>query len=71
LTLFGNAELSADYLFAKTALQQLSQPAPIAEFSHDDASQIITLTAPRDLQARLKVTLPLEVRDDNHRYALC
>jgi len=71
LTLFGNAELSADYLFAKTALQQLSQPAPIAEFSHDDASQTITLTAPRDLQARLKVTLPLEVRDEHHRYALC
>jgi len=71
LTLFGNAELGGDYAFAKTALQQLSQPTPIAEYSHDDASQTIALTAPRDLQARLKVTLPLEVRDDNHRYALC
>ncbi len=71
LTLFGNAGLTGDYAFAKTALQQLSQPTPIAQFSHDDASQTINLTAPRDLQARLKVTLPLEVRDDNHQYALC
>lgn len=71
LTLFGNAGLSGDYAFAKTALQQLSQPTPIADFGHDDASQTITLTAPRDLQDRLRVTLPLEVRDGNHRYALC
>jgi len=71
LSLFGNAELSGDYAFAKTALQQLSQPTPIADFTPDDASQTITLTAPRDLQERLRVTLPLEVRDGNHRYALC
>ena len=62
---------SGDYAFAKTALQQLSSPTPIASFAHDDASQTITLTAPRDLQERLRVTLPMEVRDDNHRYALC
>lgn len=71
LSLFGNEELSGDYAFAKTALQQLSQPTPIADFTPDDASQTITLTAPRDLQERLRVTLPLEVRDGNHRYALC
>lgn len=71
LSLFGNAELSGDYAFAKTALQQLSQPTLIADFTPDDASQTITLTAPRDLQERLRVTLPLEVRDGNHRYALC
>ena len=53
------------------ALQQLSIPNPIASFTPDDASQIITLTAPRDLQERLRVTLPMEVRDENHRYALC
>jgi len=55
----------------KTALQQLSQPNPIAQFIGDDASQTITLTAPRDLQERLRVTLPLEVRNGDHRYALC
>lgn len=71
LSLFGNAQLSGDYAFAKTALQQLSQPNPIAQFNADDASQIITLTAPRDLQERLRVTLPLEVRNSDHRYALC
>jgi superfamily II DNA/RNA helicase len=71
LSLFGNAQVSGDYAFAKTALHQLSQSAPIAQFSTDDTSQTITLTAPRDLQERLRVTLPLEVRDGDHRYALC
>lgn len=71
LSLFGNAQLSGDYGFAKTALQQLSNPDPIAQFGVDDQSQTITLTAPLDLQERLRVTLPLEVRDGEHRYALC
>src|SRR2546427_520910 len=71
LSLFGSDQLSGDYAFAKTALQQLSQPNPIAQFSSEDASQTITLTAPLDLQERLRVALPLEVRDGNHRYALC
>lgn len=71
LSLFDKADLSGDYVFAKTALQQLSVPSPIASFTHDDAHQTITLTAPRDLQERLRVTLPLEVRDENHRYTLC
>jgi superfamily II DNA or RNA helicase len=71
LTLFGNEKLTGDYLFAKTALQQLSSSTPIAVYSIDDASQTITLNAPRDLQNRLKVSLPVEVRDGDHRYALC
>jgi superfamily II DNA or RNA helicase len=71
LSLFGNAELSGDYAFAKIALQQLSLPTPIADFTSDDASQTITLTAPRDLQERLRVTLPLEVRSGSNQYALC
>ncbi len=71
ITLFGDLSLSADYAFAKTALQQLSRPNPIAVFSTDDASQTITLTAPLDLQERLRVTLPTEVRDSDHRYSLC
>jgi superfamily II DNA or RNA helicase len=71
ISLFGDGALSSDYAFARTALQQLCIPTPIASFSHDDASQTITLNAPRDLQERLRVTLPLEVRDEHHRYALC
>jgi hypothetical protein len=71
ISLFGDGELSSDYAFARTALRQLCIPTPIASFSHDDASQTITLNAPRDLQERLRVTLPLEVRDEHHRYALC
>jgi superfamily II DNA or RNA helicase len=70
LSLFGNAEFSGDYHFAKSALQQLSQPTPIAQFNPDDKSQTLTLTAPRDLQERLRLTLPLEVRQSDHRYAL-
>lgn len=71
LSLFGDVQQSGDYAFAKTALQQLSQPKPIAQFDVEDDSQTITLTAPRDLQERLRVTLPLEVRNGDHRYALC
>jgi len=71
ISLFGNKDQCSDYAFAKMALQQLSIPNPIASFNPDDASQIITLTAPRDLQERLRVTLPMEVRNENHIYALC
>ena len=71
LSLFGESEVSSDYAFAKTALEELSRPDPIAAFAFDSASQVITLTAPRDLQERLRVTLPLEVRDPNHQYVLC
>jgi superfamily II DNA/RNA helicase len=71
LSLFGDAEISGDYAFAKTALEDLSRSAPIASFSFDKASQTMTLTAPRDLQERLRVVLPLEVRDSNHQYVLC
>jgi superfamily II DNA or RNA helicase len=71
LSLFGSGTVSSDYAFAKTALQQLSNPTPIAEYVSDDASQTITLTAPRDLQERIRLGLPMEVRKDDHRYALC
>ena len=71
LSLFDSATSSGDYAFAKTALEQLSHPTPIAQVNADDASQTITLTAPLDLQERLRVTLPLEVRDGDHRYTLC
>jgi superfamily II DNA or RNA helicase len=70
-SLFGNGGLSDEYHFAKSALQQLSQPTPIAQFNFDDKNQTVTLTAPLDLQERLRFALPLEVRQSDHRYALC
>jgi superfamily II DNA or RNA helicase len=70
LSLFDNNQVSGDYAFSKTALEQLSHPKPIAQFSADDGSETISLTAPRDLQERLRVVLPLEVRESDHRYAL-
>ena len=69
--LFGTAQQGSDYLFAKTALQQLSIPTPIAAFTIEDSSQTLTLTAPLDLQDRLKLTLPVEARNPDHRYTLC
>lgn len=60
-----------EYAYAATALQQLSLPTPIAQFTLDAASQSITLTAPLDLQARLLQALPTEVRASDHRYTLC
>jgi superfamily II DNA or RNA helicase len=60
-----------DYGFAKTALQQLSQPNPVAQFTLDDDSQTIALTAPLDLQERLRLSLPVEARAADHRYVLC
>jgi superfamily II DNA or RNA helicase len=60
----------SDYDYAKTALTQLSLPDPIAQWAHDDAGQTITLTAPLDLQDRLK-QLPREVQAQNDQYTLC
>jgi superfamily II DNA or RNA helicase len=71
LSLFGGGQMSSDYAFARTALQQLSRIESFAQFSDDEASQTLTITAPRDLQERLRVTLPLEVRNSDHRYSLC
>ena len=71
LSLFGNQQLGADYHFTKNALQQLSKPTPIAQFSLDDENQTVSITAPRDLQERLRLMLPLEVRQSDHRYVLC
>lgn len=58
-----------DYVFAKTALQQLGRDRPIAQVSFDDAARVITLTAPKDLQLRLR-QIPQEARDPDDRYTL-
>jgi len=69
-SLFGEDRSESDYAFAKTALQQLSIPDPIAQFSVDDEHRTVTLTAPADLQDRLKLGMPAEARDKGHRYTL-
>lgn len=58
-----------DYAFAKTALQQLGRDHPVAQASFDDTKRVITLTAPQDLQRRLR-QIPLEARNANDRYTL-
>lgn len=54
---------ASDYEFARRALENLSRPDPIAQWSHDDASQTISITAPKDLENRLR-QLPREVQAD-------
>ena len=59
-----------DYEFAKHALTQLNQGQTVCQWNAEEADQILTLTAPLDLQERLK-QLPREVQDANDHYALC
>ena len=58
-----------DYEFAKAALTVLSKGNAFAQWSHDDASRSLHITAPNDLKDRLK-QLPREVIDSDGRYAL-
>ena len=60
----------SDYQYTKTALTQLNQGDTLCQWTAHDAEQIIALTAPRDLQERLK-QLPREVQADNDLYSLC
>lgn len=59
-----------DFNYAKTALTQLNQGQTLCQWGTSDPDQIITITAPRDLQDRLR-QLPREVQADNDHYALC
>ena len=61
---------AGEYQFAKTALTQLCLPDPIAQWTHNDAEQTIAITAPLDLQERLR-QLPREVQAANDLYVLC
>jgi len=61
---------SGDFHYAKTALTQLNQGQVLCQWGAQDAEGIITLTAPRDLQERLR-QLPREVQAENDYYALC
>ncbi len=59
-----------DYHYVKTALTQLNQGDTLCQWVADDDEQIVSITAPRDLQERLK-QLPREVQASNDLYALC
>ena len=58
-----------DYTFAKTALSELGRGRNIAQWSSDDANRSITLTAPLDLQQRLR-QIPREARSADDCYVL-
>ena len=65
LSLFKN-----DFHYATTALTQINQGSPVCQWSQSDSEQLISLTAPLDLQERLK-QLPREAQANNDLYALC
>lgn len=66
----GRSLFRDDYHFAKTALQQLvSRGARLQWLANDDV-RTITITAPADLQDRLR-QLPREVQSADGTYALC
>lgn len=58
-----------DYQFAKSALNLLNKDQRMAQWAGDDDGKTIRLTAPRDLQERLK-NLPVEVQDKDDSYLL-
>jgi len=61
---------TSDYHYAKTALTQLNQGQTLCQWAAHDVEQVIALTAPKDLQDRLR-QLPREVQADNDLYSLC
>lgn len=61
---------TGDYHYAKTALTLLNQGQLLCQWSAEDAEQVIALTAPPDLQERLR-QLPGEVQAANDLYSLC
>jgi superfamily II DNA or RNA helicase len=59
-----------DYDFAKAALTQLSSRDRFAQWAPHDAERILSITAPLDLQERLR-QLPREVQASDGGYMLC
>lgn len=59
-----------DYEYTKTALTQINRPEMLCQWTAHDAEQLIALTAPPDLQDRLR-QLPREAQAANDHYALC
>jgi hypothetical protein len=60
----------SDYHYMKTALAQLNKGESICQWSAHDPERLVSITAPRDLQERLR-QLPREVQADNDYYTLC
>lgn len=60
----------SDFHYAKTALTLLNQGQTLCQWTSEDAERVIALTAPLDLQDRLR-QLPREAQADNDHYALC
>lgn len=60
----------SDFHYAKTALTLLDQGQTLCQWTAEDAERVIALTAPLDLQDRLR-QLPREAQADNDHYALC
>ncbi len=58
-----------EYAFTKAALEELGRDRVLAQWSPDDARRTISLTAPLDLQARLR-QIPREARAADDRYVL-
>ena len=61
---------ASDFQFARTALTQLSGNNALAQWTADDQTEILAITAPLDLQDRLR-QLPREVQASGDRYVLC
>ena len=61
---------SSDFHYAKTALTQLNHGQTLCQWAAQEAEQLIALTAPYDLQERLR-QLPREVQAANDHYSLC
>ena len=59
-----------DYHYAHTALKQINQREVLCQWIGHDAEQIIAITAPPDLQDRLR-QLPREAQAANDNYSLC
>lgn len=59
----------SEYHYAKAALTQLNQGQTLCQWTSLDQERLISLTAPRDLQERLR-QLPREVQAEDYRYAL-
>nr|WP_315848147.1 DEAD/DEAH box helicase [uncultured Rhodoferax sp.] len=59
----------SEYHYVKAALTQLNQGQTLCQWTSVDQERLVSLTAPRDLQERLR-QLPREVQAENDYYAL-
>ena len=59
-----------DFHYAQTALKQINQPEMLCQWTAHEPEQIIAITAPPDLQFRLR-QLPREAQAVNDHYSLC